>query len=1186
MELPKSYSPTEVEDKIYERWENSGYFNPDNLPLPDDAPIFSLMMPPPNVTGVLHLGHALENTIMDSEIRYQRMRGKRAVIVPGTDHAAVATQARVEKELINSGKYKNPRQELGREKLLEIIREYSENSKATILKQIRKMGTSCDWSRLAYTFDEKREQAVNEMFVRMYNDGLIYRGYRVVNWSVKGQSTLSDDELVYEERQAKFYTFKYSPDFPIPIATTRPETKLGDTAVAVNPDDSRYKKYIGTEFEVEIGAAQPLRIKIIADENVDPDFGTGALGVTPAHSQIDFEMKEKHNLELIPVIDKYGRMTERAGKEYAGLKVLEAREKFVNYLKENDLLIKEEEISQNVGTSDRFGDVVEVIPMLQWFVDVNKQIPGRDKSLKDLMKEVFTTGLNGDASQKIKITPERFEKNYFNWIDNLRDWCISRQIWWGHRIPVWYKWAISNFQDTTRLPDGQVSNENPNPPAGGQKSKKLDITYFVHSATTDNENGLRTGWNGGEYGEKGNKQNQELREAIASRGDKYDMVFCSDLDRARETAKVVFGESGVEIIADPRLRECNYGDLNGHHERDFNSDEKYYIEHRHPNGENAYDVEKRVREFLDEILEKYAGKKIAIVAHMYPQRAIDVITNSKTWDEAIDSDWRKNKAWQAGWHYEYNQQPKIWDLKIYGKETFENIKNGIKRIETRPGKPEGAEKYWGDFRVGDVVEFYLSDEKTDTKIYDIAPIRKVVTKITHYQTLEDLFTNYKMSDITTSQNVEEEKHWWQSKPGLYERIEKYGIWAFELGEANGNKGTEATNNDSELYVGTEAPTGEGWLQDPDTLDTWFSSGLWTFSTLGWPASAKATAGKPEKTDDLEKFHPTSWMQMGYEILFFWMARMILMSGYALQEIPFKEVYIHGILRDKNGKKFSKSAGNGIDPLDMCAKYGTDALRMSLISGVTPGNDAKFYEDKVVGFRNFANKLWNIGRFIQLAINNKQQTHPQLRSDGGQATNNSWEAKTLADKWIISRLNNIIQEVTGDFDNYRFSLAAEKLYEFAWHELADWYVEIAKKQGDGNTYQLLTTVYLETLKLLHPFMPFITETIFQSFEADKMLMIKKWPEIDEEKINAQTEQDFKALQDLISAIRSWRKSAQGGPGGNVESKDILKVQIAGGGELVAEQKELIDYLCRTEIESVEELAEFDLEVDEMKVKLVI
>ncbi|HRY62985.1 MAG TPA: class I tRNA ligase family protein [Patescibacteria group bacterium] len=1126
MDLPKFYSPTEVEDKIYEQWEASGYFNPDKLKLSEDAPVFSLMMPPPNVTGVLHLGHALENTIMDSEIRYQRMRGKRTLLLPGTDHAAVATQARVEKELINSGKYKNPRQELGREKLLEIIREYSENSKATILKQIRKMGTSCDWGRLAYTFDEPREKAVNEMFVRMYNDGLIYRGYRVVNWSVKGQSTLSDDELEYKEQAGKLYTFKYSADFPIPIATTRPETKLGDTAVAVNPDDPRYEQYIGVEFEVEVGAKKPLQIKIIADDAVDPAFGTGALGVTPAHSQIDFEMKEKHGLELIPVINQYGRMTEEAGPEYAGLKVLEAREKFVNYLKENNLLIKEEEITQNVGTSDRFGDVVEVVPMLQWFVNVNKKIPGRGTSLKDLMKEVFTTGLNGDEKQKIKITPERFEKSYFNWIDNLRDWCISRQIWWGHRIPVYYR------------------------KLGSQKAK-------------------------------GRRQNE--------------------------------------------------------------------------------------------------------------------IQNSKT-----------------------------WNLKIYGQETFENLKNGTKKIETRAGKPKGSEKYWGDFKAGDVVEFYLADAATDTKIARVEPIKKVITKVTHFQTLEEMFANYKMADITTSKTIEEEKSWWQKIPGLYKRIEQYGIWAFELeetknsgialtffrhtqtnsnkngitmgrtdmsinnegskqaeeiaekiknkhfdlifcsplkraretaeilfgknnlkiderlteidfGQLTGKSWSEADEyreagfpggesysdvarrvndflaeifdkypgkriaivshsniwkvleniiNDQPLninflkqhaqlgpiefnlseikYVGDKPPKGEGWEQDPDTLDTWFSSGLWTFSTLGWP----------EQTADLKKFHPTTWMQMGYEILFFWMARMILMSSYALRELPFREVYIHGILRDKSGKKFSKSAGNGIDPLEMCAKYGTDALRMSLISGVAPGNDAKFYEDKVVGFRNFANKIWNIGRFIQMA---KQDVGAGLAPARATAR---VAPTTLADRWIMSRLNNVIKEVTGDFDNYRFSLAAEKLYEFAWHELADWYVEIAKKQGDDNTYQLLTNIYLDTLKLLHPFMPFITETIFQSFEADKMLMIEKWPGVDEKKINAQTEQDFKVLQDLVTAIRSWRKEK------NIEPKEILKVQIAGGGNLVTEQKEVIDYLCRTEIESVEELAEFNLEVDEMKIRIMI
>jgi valyl-tRNA synthetase len=416
---------------------------------------------------------------------------------------------------------------------------------------------------------------------------LIYRGHRVVNWSVKGQSTCSDDELVYVERPAKLYTFKYSKDFPIAIASTRPETKLGDTAVAVHPKDKRYKKYIGQTFTVDVGAAEPLSIKIIADEGVDKDFGTGALGVTPAHSPIDYEMYERQKaagdpIGLIQVIGADGKMTAAAGADYEGLTGEEAREKFVLWLRTQGLLEKEEDIVQNVGTSDRFKDVVEALPMTQWFVAVNKEIPGRGKTLKDLMREAVTKGHNNDPKQKVHITPDRFEKIYFNWINNLRDWCISRQIWWGHRIPVWYK------------------------------------------------------------------------------------------------------------------------------------------------------------------------------------------------------------------------------------------------------------------------------------------------------------------------------------------------------------GTE-------LYCGLEAPQGSGWAQDSDTLDTWFSSGLWTFSTLGWP----------DVTKELKTFHPTTWMQMGYEILFFWVARMILMSTYILDQIPFHDVYIHGLVRNKEGKKFSKSDGNTLDPLRVIEQYGTDALRYSLIAGISPGNDLRFYEEKVV-----------------------------------------------------------------------------------------------------------------------------------------------------------------------------------------------------------------------------------------------
>ncbi|MFA6594520.1 MAG: valine--tRNA ligase [Candidatus Buchananbacteria bacterium] len=803
IELDKAYDAKLVEDGIYRKWEESGYFNPDNLP-GNRPEKFVVSMPPPNVTGVLHLGHALENSIMDIELRYQRLKGKRTLLVPGTDHAAVATQARVEDELKKQG-IKQPRQELGREELLKKIREYAEEKKSVILSQIKKMGTSCDWSRLAYTFDEPRSKAVNEIFHRMFKDGLIYRGYRVVNWSVKGQSTCSDDELVYETVKTSVYTFKYSQDFPIAIATTRPETKLGDTAVAVNPDDNRYNKYIGQKFTVDVGAAKPLIITIIADKNVDANYGTGAVGVTPAHSQVDFEMYERNkDIGIIPVIGRDGRMLPAAGKDYEGLTILQAREKFVAWLKANDLFIKEEEVEHNVGKSDRFGDVIEALPMEQWFVDVKKQIPGRNKTLKDLMREAVTVGHNHDKNKIIKITPERFHDTYLHWIDNLRDWCISRQIWWGHRIPVWY---------------------------------------------CDN---------------------------------------CGEI-----------------FYSDEPAEKC----------------------------------------------------------------------------------------------------PKCKSVKV--------------------------------------------------------------------------------------------------------------------------------------------------RQDEDTLDTWFSSGAWTFSTLGWP----------QKTADLEKYHPTTWMQMGYEILFFWMARMILMTTYALDDIPFKDVYIHGILRAKDGRKFSKSLGNGLDPLEIIEKYGTDALRLSLIKGTTAGNDARFYEEKAAAARNFVNKLWNISRYILSAADNPRlvETAP--------------EPVTLADKWLLNKLNVKIAEATRQLDNCEFSLASEILYDFTWSDFADWYLEVYKvesqKLKDNNKEEILLYTLQVLLKLWHPYLPFITEEIWDKLAGERMLMVESWPGGKETKLWDKIkslarlpvisgDNDFELVKDLITAIRNLRAENK------IEPVKLVEITVIGAKtELWETQAEIIKHLARVE-----------------------
>lgn len=782
IELAKAYDAKLVEDKIYQKWEESGFFNPDRLPGDRKDP-FVISMPPPNVTGILHLGHAFENALMDTQVRYQRMKGKKAMIVPGTDHAAVATQARVESDLKKSG-MANPRQELGREGLLEKIREFAEEHKSVILSQVRKMGTSCDWSRLAYTFDEKRSEAVNEIFKRMFDDGLIFRGYRVINWSVKGQSTCSDDELVYVDQPVTVYTFKYSKDFPIAIATTRPETKLGDTAVAVNPDDDRYKQYIGQKFTVDVGAKAPLVITVIGDEGVDMDYGTGAVGVTPAHSAIDFEMYQKNKgIGIIPVIGKDGRMTEEAGKGYVGLTALEAREKFVNWLKANDLLVKEEESTHNVGTSDRFHDVVEALPMEQWFVDVNKKIPERGRSLKELMHEAVTRGHNGDVDKLITITPDRFKTVYLHWIDNLRDWCISRQVWWGHRIPVWY---------------------------------------------------------------------------------------CDDC--------------GHVFFSAENPGEC----------------------------------------------------------------------------------------------------PKCSSVKV--------------------------------------------------------------------------------------------------------------------------------------------------RQDEDTLDTWFSSGTWTFSTLGWP----------DETQDLVEYHPTQWMQMGYEILFFWMARMILMTTYALDDIPFHDVYIHGMLRAKDGRKFSKSLGNGLDPLEIIEKYGTDALRLSLMRGTTPGNDMKFYEEKVEGARNFVNKLWNISRYMLQTVEDVKPVDAAP------------EAKTPADKWILGRLAAATSTANAEFEKSNFSGVAEVLWDFTWNDFADWYLEIAKIEGGKDA--MLVYVLRSILKLWHPFIPFVTEEIWQNFGGG-MLMVEKYPEAGQV---AGGDEGFSMIMEIVSAIRNLRSENRIEP-----AKKVNGVVISEHGKLVESQAEVIKKLARLE-----------------------
>ncbi len=716
----KPYEPAATEKEIYKKWEESGYFNPDNLP-GERKEVFSIVLPPPNVTGTLHMGSALMLAIEDILVRYERMRGKRVLWIPGTDSAAIATQARVEKDIQKSEK--KSRHDLGREELLKRIDAFVEESKSTILKQMRAMGASLDWSRYAYTMDQARYAAVMEAFIRMHDAGLIYRGNRIVNWDPKGQTTISDDEIVYEERDAKLYTFKYSKDFPISISTTRPETKVGDTAVAVHPDDARYKQYVGKAYEIQDFAGVALTITVVADRSVEPEFGTGALGVTPAHSQVDWEIADRHDLPRPQVINEYAKMT--VDGPLKDKKTSEAREMVVAWLKEHGLLEKEEDIKQNISTAERTGGIVEPLPKLQWWVAVDKEftiphseIAGITSGSKTTLKQIMRKAVEGGET---KFVTERYERVYTNWIENLRDWCISRQIWFGHRIPVWYR-----------------------------------------------------------------------------------------------------GE--------------------------------------------------------------------------------------------------------------------------------------------------------------------------------------------------------------------------------------------------------------EIKVQVDSP-GTGWEQDPDVLDTWFSSGLWTFSTLGWP----------QMSDDLKKYHPTSMIETGYDILFFWVARMILMSGFFLGQVPFRTVYMHGLVRDGQGRKISKSLGNNIDPVDMAAKYGMDAVRVSLIAGMAPGTDSRISEDKIRGYKNFANKIWNIARFILENTEGVKLSQEKL--------------VTARDAELISDFDGVVNAVTENLENYRIDLAAERLYHYLWDELAAVIVEESKPilKGEQTTekesrQQLLLILLTNSLKLLHPFMPFVTEEIWQHLpqkESD-LLMVAEWP----------------------------------------------------------------------------------------------
>lgn len=781
LKLDKVYDPQKNEEEIQKLWEESGFFNPDKLPCAPDAPTYTIILPPPNITDKLHMGHAAMVAIEDLLIRYRRLLGDRALWLPGTDHAAIATQNVVEKKLLREKK--QSRHDLGREKFLTEVKSFVQTTQGEILNQMKKLGASLDWSRLAFTLDEDRQRAVQRMFIDMYAAGAIYRGERIVNWCPRCHSTLADDELEYKEEAAKLYWIKYG---PFVLATTRPETKLGDTGVAVHPDDERYKHWVGQELEIS-GVLGKFTVRVVADQAVDREFGSGVVKVTPAHDFTDNEIAARHNLSIKKVIDENGRMTSDCGK-YAGLSSLEARQAIVEDMESMGLIDHiDDNYKHNSARCYRCGTVIEPLVSRQWFVAVSKKLESLGGlSLKEKALLVVNQG-------EITFIPSRFKKRYVDWMENLHDWCISRQIWFGHRIPVWYR-----------------------------------------------------------------------------------------------------GE--------------------------------------------------------------------------------------------------------------------------------------------------------------------------------------------------------------------------------------------------------------EVYVGEEAPAGDDWRQDEDTLDTWFSSSLWTFSTLGWPDNFKD--GK--KFGDLAKFHPTQVLETGYEIITLWVSRMIMMSLFAIGEVPFKNVYLHGMVLDKEGKKMSKSKGNGVDPLVMASKFGADATRLSIIMGATPGNDVRFSEEKVEAKRNLVNKLWNISRFILNLIQESDRATDLLSQDSQPKPN------TLADRWILSELGSLIDSSAKRLDAMEFSLAAEELQEFTWSKFADWYLEVVKIEK--NKEEILLYILRRLLILWHPLLPHITETLWQSFNQG-LLMVQSWPD----KINIEDVQakiDFIFIQNVVIAIRNARSIHKIDPGRKLKAVIYDNSQAA----LLKENQDLLQNL-KTGLENI-------------------
>ncbi|TSC69655.1 MAG: valyl-tRNA synthetase [Parcubacteria group bacterium Gr01-1014_56] len=881
----KPYDHTAVEAAVYKKWEESGYFNPDNLP-GERKEVYSIIMPPPNANGSLHVGHALFVTLQDLFIRYKRMSGFKTLWLPGADHAGFETQLVYEKKLEKEGRsrFKMDRDEFYKETLA-----FTQTNKVFMESQLRQLGASCDWSREKFTLDPDIIKTVYGTFEQLYKDGLAYRGVRPVNWSTKYQTSLSDLETKTIERKDPLYYLKYG---PFVLATVRPETKFGDTAVAVNPNDKRYQEWVGKEIEFD-GLIGPVKLRVIADEYVDMEFGTGVVKITPAHDPNDFEVAQRHGLPAVEVIDKYGRLTEKCGK-YAGMKVMEARAAVAKDLAEKGLLEKVDEnythtILVNYKNEN---DILEPRIMPQWFIKM--------QPLAEKAREAVEQG-------KIKFVTDYHQKIFFHWLDNLRDWNISRQIIWGIPIPAWYCLKCKKPQINFKI-----------------KSKWFLIR---HGLTELNVKELLQGMSDSKLTPEGIAQAKAAGERLKNQG--IAMIISSDLGRCKETSEIIAEAIGASIVYDEILRE-----------RDFRSLEK-----------TSY------KDFME-------------------KQTVPGVRN--------------------------------YDIRLADEETYQEVE----------------ERVWGAF-----TKHQAEHGGKNILIVSHGAVTRALLK--------------KIKDLTPGDAM--------STPA----VENGEIFALEVSE------------DPCSQCG-----GDLFEHDSDTFDTWFSSGQWPFATLGYPDSS-----------DFKTYYPTNVMETGYDILFFWVMRMIMLGLYRTGEVPFRDVYLHGLIRDANKQKMSKSKGNVINPLDVASVYGTDALRMALLVGNTPGADMSLAEDKIKAYKLFSNKLWNIARFV---LDGTDGTVPGALNE--------------ADQKLRDECDALIVDVTEDLNKYRVYMAAEKLYHYIWDRLAAEILEESKPLLKGSDaaakssrQTLLLSLLSDSLKLLHPFMPFVTEEIWGSMPGTRdLLMVEAWP----------------------------------------------------------------------------------------------